>query len=147
MCRDHGITRWKPSKRMMGSRSSSKHRTINDDELSMNSSSMVIPPLQDSAVVTLSHTSIDMNSINVKATYRGTAIRFELCDSSGMTELEDMVIERLKLKRRAFSIKYQNDECDWVLIACDNDVQKCIEISRSLKNRIIKMLVDPPISG
>lgn len=44
MCRDHGITRWKSSKRRMGSHSSSKHRTVNDNELSVNSSLMVIPP-------------------------------------------------------------------------------------------------------
>ncbi|KAL8156778.1 hypothetical protein AgCh_001766 [Apium graveolens] len=43
--------------------------------------------------------------------------RFELRESS-MIELEDMVIERLKLKRHTFNIKYQEDEGDWVLIAC-----------------------------
>lgn len=66
--------------------------------------------MQDTAVIALPQTSQDMNKINVKATYKGTAIRFELLDSSGMTELEDMVIERLKLKRHTFSIKYEDDE-------------------------------------
>ncbi|KAK1403054.1 hypothetical protein POM88_002659 [Heracleum sosnowskyi] len=92
-----------------------QQRTVNDDELRMNSSLMVIPPLPDTAVVALPQTSQGMNKINVKATYEGTAIRFELLHSSGMTELEDMVIERLKLKRHTFSIKYQDDEVTRVI--------------------------------
>ncbi|KAK1362041.1 hypothetical protein POM88_046515 [Heracleum sosnowskyi] len=77
MCRDHGITRWKYSKRRMGRHSSSNHSTVNDEELIMNSSLKVIPPLLDTTVVALPQTSQDMNKVNVKATYKRTVIRFE----------------------------------------------------------------------
>ncbi|KAK1403058.1 hypothetical protein POM88_002663 [Heracleum sosnowskyi] len=90
ICRSHGIRRWQCGKSRMGIRGSSKLRK----------------------------TSQDMDKINVKATYNGVAIRFDLLNSSGMAELEDNVIERLKLERDAFSIKYEDEEGDWVLIAC-----------------------------
>lgn len=102
-----------------------------------------MPSFQDIDVV--AQTSQDTDKINVKAAYNGLAIRFELLNSSGMAELESNVIERLKLERDSFSIKYKDEEGDWVLIACDKDVQKCIEITRSLGKTIIKMLVDLPI--
>lgn len=144
ICRDHGIRRWQSGKRRMGNQSSTKIRRVNDEEQSTwNFSCSDMPHLQDT---TGAHTSQVMNKINVKASYNGVAIRFELLDSSGMAELEGNVIERLKMGRETFSIEYQDDEGDWVLIACDKDVQKCIEISRSLRKTTIKMLVDLPIS-
>lgn len=143
ICRSHGIRRWQRGKSRMGIQSSSKLGKVNDKEPSrMNYVYSGMPPLQHIAVA---QTSQDMDKINVKATYNGVAIRFELLDSSGMAELEDNVIERLKLERDTFSIKYKDEEGDWVLIACDKDVQKCIEISRSLGKTNIKMLVDLPI--
>ncbi|XP_074332331.1 protein NLP3-like [Apium graveolens] len=141
ICRGLGIERWRYGKRRLKSHSSSKLNRVNDEGLSIqNFSHLSMAPLQ---VRTASQTS---QEINVKATYNKVAIRFELLDSSGMAELEDNLIERLKLERDAFSIKYKDEEGDWVLIACDKDVQKCIEITRSLGKTIITMLVDPPIS-
>lgn len=127
----------------MGIQSSYKLGRVNEKEPSrIDYVNPGMPPLQDIAVA---QTSQDVENINVKAIYNGVAIRFELLNSSGMAELEDNVIERLKLERDAFSIKYKDEEGDWVLIACDKDVQKCIEITRSLGKTIIKMLVDLPI--
>ncbi|KAK1403061.1 hypothetical protein POM88_002666 [Heracleum sosnowskyi] len=78
-------------------------------------------PISKHTVV--AHTSQNMNKINVNASYNGVAIRFELLHSSRMAELEDNVIERLKIRRDSFSIKYQDDEGDWVLIAYDKDAE------------------------
>ncbi|KAL1804228.1 hypothetical protein ACET3Z_032875 [Daucus carota] len=145
ICRSHGIKRWQSGKSRMGIQSSSKLRSVNNKESSKtNDVYPGIPPLQEIAIV--ADTSQDINKIDVKATYNGVAIRFELPNSSGMAELEDNVIERLNLERGTFSIKYKDEEGDWILIACDKDVQKCIEISRTLRETIVKMLVDLPVS-
>lgn len=135
ICRDNGIKRWPSHKKKLDSQSSSKRRRVNDEEPSRKDSYCSgISPLQDTDIIT------------VKATYNEIAIKFEVLDSSGMVDLEDNVIERLKMERETFSIKYQDDEGDWVLIACDKDLQKCIKTSRLLKKTTIKMLVDRPIN-
>ncbi|KAL8156776.1 hypothetical protein AgCh_001764 [Apium graveolens] len=131
ICRDNGIKRWRSHKKKLDCQSLSKLRRVNDEEPSRTNSyrSGISSPL-------------DTNMITVKATYNEVAIKFEVLDSSGIVELEDNVIERLKVERDAFSIKYQDDEGDWVLIACDKDLQKCIKTSRLLKKTAIKMLID-----
>ncbi|KAK1352936.1 hypothetical protein POM88_052774 [Heracleum sosnowskyi] len=80
------------------------------------------PPMENTAI---SLTMQNMNEVTVKAVYRGVILRFELPLSSGMRELEGNLIERLHLEREKFSIKYQDEEGDWVLIACEKDIQKC----------------------
>ncbi|KAK1403046.1 hypothetical protein POM88_002651 [Heracleum sosnowskyi] len=135
ICRDNGIKRWQFHKKKLNSQSSSKLGRVNNEEPSRTKSyRRGISSLRETDMIT------------VKATYNEIAIKFEVLDSSGMVDLEDNVIERLKMKRDTFSIKYQDDEGDWVLIACDKDLQKCIKTSRLLKKTTIKMLVDRPIN-
>lgn len=103
-----------------------------------------MPPMQ--ATSSVAHTSQDVYPMIVKATYKGVIIRFRLSSSSGMAKLEEKVTERLPLEKRNFSIKDQDDEGDWVLIACDEDLQTCMDISRSLNKTTIKMSIDTPIT-
>jgi hypothetical protein len=50
--------------------------------------------------------------------------------------------KRLKLIMGTFDIKYLNDDNECVLIACDADLEECIDISRSLTARnILRLLV------
>lgn len=143
ICRGLGIERWQHGKRRMDDNiSSGLGRKLHDDRSSRkNFSCSGIPPVPD----TIAHTSQNSTKMTIKATYNGVTIRFELPVSSGISELEDNVIERLHLERKSFSIKYQDDEGDWVLIACDKDLQECMKISGSSNKTTIKMLLDPPI--
>ncbi|KAK1363959.1 hypothetical protein POM88_039520 [Heracleum sosnowskyi] len=75
----------------------------------------------------------NMNEVTVKAVYRGVILRFELPLSSGMRELEGNLIERLHLEREKFSIKYQDEEGDWVLIACEKIIP-CIYLVSTTTN-------------
>ncbi|KAK1353415.1 hypothetical protein POM88_052550 [Heracleum sosnowskyi] len=143
VCRGHGIKRWQFGNKRMGSSISSKLGTkLNDKVPSRRKLSCSgKAPVTDTAVVPRQN----MNKMIVKATYNDVTIRFELFDLSGLAELQDNVIERLQLERSSFSIKYQDDEGDWILIACDKDVRECMELSRSLNKTTIKMLLDLPI--
>lgn len=146
MCRDVGIERWKygkRNKRNMGRNPSKPRRRLNDEEPGRRNFSAGMPPVQDTPVV--ADTSHESNKMTVKATYNGVSIRFNLPDLSGISYLKDNVIKRLPLERNSFSIKYQDDEGEWVLIACDEDVRECMEFSRSLNKTTIKMLLDPPV--
>ncbi|WOH16338.1 hypothetical protein DCAR_0935889 [Daucus carota subsp. sativus] len=134
-CRGLGIKDWRRGKQSIkGNMSSNLRRRSRDDEQAEKNFHSGLPPGEKAPAVT------------VRAMYNGVTIRFDLSDSSGIAELENNVIERLHLERESFSIKYQDDEVIWILIACDKDVRKCIEISRSLKRTSITLLVDPPIN-
>ncbi|PIN25837.1 hypothetical protein CDL12_01418 [Handroanthus impetiginosus] len=83
----------------------------------------------------------EVKTITIKATYREDIIRFRLPTESGIIMLKEEVAKRLKLELGTFDIKYLDDDHEWVLIACDADLQECIDISRSSGSNIIRLLV------
>ncbi|KDP25261.1 hypothetical protein JCGZ_20417 [Jatropha curcas] len=83
----------------------------------------------------------EMRSITIKATYKEDIIRFRISLSSGIVELKEEVAKRLKLEVGTFDIKYLDDDQEWVLIACNADLQECIDVSRSSGCNIIRLSV------
>ncbi|KAF2298025.1 hypothetical protein GH714_007059 [Hevea brasiliensis] len=83
----------------------------------------------------------EMKTVTIKATYREDIIRFRIYPSSGIVELKEKVAKRLKLEVGNFDIKYLDDDHEWVLIACDADLQECIDFSRSSGSSIIRLSV------
>ncbi|KAM7465192.1 hypothetical protein LguiB_012754 [Lonicera macranthoides] len=83
----------------------------------------------------------DIGNVTIKATHGGHTIRFGLPFLSRKTDLEKQVTKRLSLNEGSFNIKYQDEENDWILIACDEDLEHCIGIWKG--KSIIKMLVEP----
>lgn len=83
----------------------------------------------------------EVKTITIKATYREDIIRFRLLMDSGIVKLKEEVAKRLKLEVGTFDIKYLDDDHEWVLIACDADLQECVDISRSSGGNIIRLLV------
>ncbi|KAL0326687.1 UNVERIFIED_CONTAM: protein NLP7 [Sesamum angustifolium] len=73
----------------------------------------------------------EVKTITIKAAYREDIIRFRIPIDSGIVKLKEEVAKRLKLELGTFDIKYLDDDHEWVLIACDADLQECIDISRS----------------
>lgn len=109
------------------------------------------PPCPDSApnqsMPTLAYTmpqiisKQEMRSVTVKATYKDDIIRFRISMSSCIVELKEEVAKRLKLEVGTFDMKYMDDDLEWVLIACDADLQECIEICRSSGSNMIRLSV------
>ncbi|KAJ8764819.1 hypothetical protein K2173_010284 [Erythroxylum novogranatense] len=83
----------------------------------------------------------EMKSITIKATYREDIIRFRISLNAGIVELKEEVAKRLKLEVGTFDIKYLDDDHEWVLIACDADLQECVDISRLSGSNIIRLSV------
>ncbi|KAK0586458.1 hypothetical protein LWI29_007283 [Acer saccharum] len=87
----------------------------------------------------------EMKSVTIKATFREDIIRFRISLSTGILELKEEVAKRLKLEVGTFDIKYLDDDQEWVLIACDADLQECLDISRSSSSssarNIIRLLI------
>ncbi|KAL4296880.1 hypothetical protein GQ457_12G012050 [Hibiscus cannabinus] len=83
----------------------------------------------------------ETKNMTIKATYREDIIRFRISLSSGIVELKEEVAKRLKLEVGTFDIKYLDDDNEWVLIACDADLQECADVSISSGSNIIRLSV------
>ncbi|KAL5139707.1 Protein NLP7 [Glycine soja] len=83
----------------------------------------------------------EMKTVTIKATYREDIIRFRVSLTCGIVELKEEIAKRLKLEVGTFDIKYLDDDHEWVLIACDADLQECMDVSRSSGSNIIRVLV------
>lgn len=83
----------------------------------------------------------EVKTVIIKASYRDDIIRFRLSLASSIGELKEEVAKRLKLEVGTFDIKYLDDDHEWVLIACDADLQECIDVSRSSGNNMVRLLV------
>uniref|UniRef100_A0A5B6ZX78 Plant regulator RWP-RK family protein n=1 Tax=Davidia involucrata TaxID=16924 RepID=A0A5B6ZX78_DAVIN len=89
----------------------------------------------------------DMRIVTFKATYRVDTLKFRLSSTSGIDELKEEVTKRLPLEAGTFNIKYLDDDREWILIACDADLQDCMNMSSSLGNNIIRLLVHDKIAN
>ncbi|KAM2035475.1 hypothetical protein EV2_039459 [Malus domestica] len=104
------------------------------------------PPFSDSAPKQ-SNTMPDimgrqeMKSVTIKATYKEDIIRFRVSMSSGIVELKEAVAKRLKLEVGTFDIKYVDDDLERVLVACDADLQECMEVCRTSGSNMIRLSV------
>ncbi|KAL1804233.1 protein NLP7 isoform X1 [Daucus carota subsp. sativus] len=148
-CRDLGIKRWQYGRRSTDDNISSKLRErLNAKEPSRrNFTCSGISSMQDKCLnkVATADKRQDPKKMIVEATYYDATIRFELPGFT-IAELEDDINERLHLERESFVMKYQDDEGDWISIACDEDLQECVEISKSSNNTTIKMSLDPRVN-
>ncbi|KAK6776258.1 hypothetical protein RDI58_027259 [Solanum bulbocastanum] len=81
--------------------------------------------------------------MTLKVTYRGDIIKFQLSLSSTRVELEGEVEKRLKISLQCFSIKYQDEDDDWILITTDSDLKDGMHSLRSLGRTTMRLLVTP----
>ncbi|KAL3324560.1 hypothetical protein AABB24_038611 [Solanum stoloniferum] len=81
--------------------------------------------------------------MTLKVTYRGDIIKFQLSLSSTRVELEGEVEKRFKISLQSFSIKYQDEDDDWILITTDSDLRDGIHSLRSLGRTTMRLLVTP----
>ncbi|KAL8141570.1 hypothetical protein V2J09_014602 [Rumex salicifolius] len=83
----------------------------------------------------------EMRSLTIKATFRQDIIRFRFALNSNIVELRDEVAKRFKINIGMFEMKYLDDDNEWVLIACDSDLQECLDIMRSSGSSLIRLSI------
>ncbi|XP_019428622.1 PREDICTED: protein NLP6-like [Lupinus angustifolius] len=88
----------------------------------------------------------EIKNVTIKATYKQYIIRFRVSLTCSIVDLREEVAKRLKLEVGTFDIKYLDDDNEWVLIACDADMQECMDVSSSGSN-IVRVLVHDLISN
>ncbi|GMI96247.1 NIN like protein 7 [Hibiscus trionum] len=106
-----------------------------------------MPPPYSDLALKQSKDKQQMKSITIKATYREDIIRFRISLNSGIMELKEEVAKRLKLEVGTFDIKYLDDDNECVLIACDSDLQECLDISRSSCSNIVRLYVHDTVAN
>lgn len=86
----------------------------------------------------------DQGTVVIKATCGEDIIKFRLSFSSGMAELVEKVAQRLNFKVGSlFRLKCLDEDEDWVLVTCDEDLQDCIRSSELLGKTALKFVVQP----
>ncbi|THG03574.1 hypothetical protein TEA_022951 [Camellia sinensis var. sinensis] len=103
------------------------------------------PHMQDMA--TASHTkrhftaAQDTSIMTIKEKYRDRFIKFQLTVSSGMVEFQQQVAKRLSLQGGTYRVWYQDEGNDWILIACEEDLENYICNLISQGRNTITMLI------
>lgn len=98
-------------------------------------------PLEDCRIKDLTPMQKEMKSVTIKATYRDDMIRFRVSLNCCIVELKEEIAKRLRLEVGTFDIKYLDDDQEWILVACDADLQECMDILRSSGSNIIRLVV------
>ncbi|CAL5359386.1 unnamed protein product [Camellia sinensis] len=105
------------------------------------------PPCSDMATASCTKPRFtaaqDTSIVTIKAKYRDDFIKFQLPVSSGMLEFQQQVAKRLNLQGGTYRVKYQDEENDWILIVCDDDLQNCICNSISQGRNTVRMWIQP----
>ncbi|KAL2230061.1 UNVERIFIED_CONTAM: Protein NLP6 [Sesamum indicum] len=130
-CRDHNITRWP----------SNEKNKVNPSLFLTRVANKSSPGRKGQFSMSDSHPPSDSGFVIVEADFEGDTMKFKLPFSSGMEKLEEEVARRLKLNVTSFRMKYLDGEGKWILLACDDDLQFCMETLASSGSNAVKMLV------
>lgn len=85
--------------------------------------------------------------ITMKVTYNEDTVRFKLSSDKSYLDLRDQVNRRLKLAGLKFDLKYLDDDEEWMLLACDADLQECLEVMRVSRRNAVKLMVRCNVSS
>ncbi|XP_008783158.2 protein NLP3-like isoform X2 [Phoenix dactylifera] len=84
----------------------------------------------------------DLRTATIKVSYKEDILRFRLGCTAGIMVLKNEIAKRLKLEIGTFDIRYLDDDHEWVMLACNADLEECMEISRLSGGRVIRLSVN-----
>ncbi|CAL9173012.1 unnamed protein product [Musa hybrid cultivar] len=85
--------------------------------------------------------------IRVKATYGAEKVRMRLHPAWGFEDLRQEILKRFNIGiEHSVNLRYFDDESEWILLACDADLQECIHIYRLSGAQTINISVHPVAS-
>ncbi|KAI7730734.1 hypothetical protein M8C21_033368 [Ambrosia artemisiifolia] len=91
--------------------------------------------------------SQDEGVFRVKASYGHERIRFKMTKDWGFGDLQQEIARRFSIYDMGNVIlEYMDDDSEWVLLACDADLEECMDLHTSSKNQTVKLLIHPTSS-
>ncbi|KAL4592737.1 hypothetical protein LXL04_005741 [Taraxacum kok-saghyz] len=85
---------------------------------------------------------IDGDTLTIKAEYEDDMIKFHLPISLSTFEaVEKEIGKRFKLKVTTYKLKYLDEDKEWILMTCDQDMTDCIKSSKSVNVNHSKLCV------
>ncbi|CAL5441009.1 unnamed protein product [Camellia sinensis] len=149
-CREYNITWWSPRKRSKDNHSLSNklvQGAVQEQIQELSQPPISDPPCkQDMATASRTKPHFmaeqDTSTVTIKAKYGDDFIKFQLLVLSGMVEFQQHVAKRLNLQGGTYRAKYQDEDNDWILIACDEDLQNYICNSISQGRNTVTMSLE-----
>ncbi|GMQ03898.1 hypothetical protein CsSME_00049516 [Camellia sinensis var. sinensis] len=149
-CSEYGITGWSCRKRNKDNLALSNKfvQGVAPEQIRESSQPPISDPprKQDLATTCAKVHSLatqDTSAVTIKAKHGENFIKFKLPVLSGMVEFQQEVAKRLQLEDGTYSVKYQDDGDNWILIACDEELRDYISKSKSLGKNIVTMSLEP----
>ncbi|CAJ1971644.1 unnamed protein product [Sphenostylis stenocarpa] len=114
--------------------SSNNNTTTTINSLDASSSPSTVVPLQQQ------YLCCNSAPLRVKATFGDEKIRFSLQEKWGFRDLKVEIGRRFNVKDVGkVVVKYLDDEGEWVVLACDGDLEECKDLHTTYESHTIRL--------
>lgn len=97
-----------------------------------------LPPLPKNS----SRFSHEVGTQRVKVSYGNERVRFRMPNNWGFKDLLQEIARRFNIDDiTRCDLKYLDDDSDWVLLTCDDDLEECIDVCQLSNSNTIKFLL------
>ncbi|CAH8342281.1 unnamed protein product [Eruca vesicaria subsp. sativa] len=84
----------------------------------------------------------DVDSMRIKVSYGEEKIRFRMRDSRRLADLMWEIGKRFGIEDMSrYDLKYLDEDSEWVLLTCDEDVEECVDVWRTTPSHTIKLML------
>lgn len=86
--------------------------------------------------------SQDDDFLRIKVSYGDEKIRFRMRNSRRLTDLLWEIGKRFNIENMSrYDLKYLDEDNEWVLLTCDEDVEECVDVCRTTPSHTIKLML------
>ncbi|CAA7020104.1 unnamed protein product [Microthlaspi erraticum] len=90
----------------------------------------------------LSSSQDDNDFLRIKVGYGEEKIRFRMRNSRRLADVLWEIGKRFNIEDMSrYDLKYLDEDNEWVLLTCDEDVDECVDVCRTTPNHTIKLLL------
>ncbi|CAN8312730.1 unnamed protein product [Cochlearia groenlandica] len=86
--------------------------------------------------------SQDDDFLRIKVSYGDEKIRFRIQNSRRLKDLLWEIGKRFSIEDMSrYDLKYLDEDNEWVLLTCDEDVEECVDVCRTTPSHTIKLML------